>query len=198
MPLFKESDFKWHLVTYFLCIVTGPYQVQLDGYRSISPNPGPSSQLDGYRSTSPNPGPSSQFYHGQFTGYQLPVTTTRRPDNVNINQSALNPPGSFNISQPPQRPRNQPSPNQTGSLGITKPSETVELISLSPPENKDVTWPNSSTSHGNFCMDLEGIDFSASQKDTSEIKSSSSMEDVTTAGNKSIYPDIRSAFRFVA
>ena len=70
----------------------------------------------------------------------------------------------------------------------------MQLISLSPPEEKEQVWPNPA-GHTAYCMDLDGIDFSAAPKETDDMKASSSMEDVTTAASKNIYPDIRSAFR---
>ena len=127
-----------------------------------------------------------------------------------MNQPSQKQTGSVNVGQPPQASSlNIGQPPQTGSLNIGQPLKTgslnigqppkrqsVQLISLSPPEEKDLSWPNSN-SHTAICMDLEGIDFSAPPKETSDIKSSSSMEDVTAAGSKNIYPDIRSAFRLV-
>ena len=84
-------------------------------------------------------------------------------------------PNSININQSPQR-------------------QSVQLISLSPPEEKDTVWP-APVDGTAYCMDLEGIDFSAPPKEAGDIKASASAEDVTQAPTANLYPDIRSAFR---
>ena len=128
--------------------------------------------LDGYSFDTPNQSyTTSHSFHGHFTGYQ----PSGRPNSLNTNQSLQMNPNSKNINQSSQR-------------------QSVQLISLSPPEEKATVWPAPADGTA-YCMDLEGIDFSAQPKETSDIKASASMEDVTQAPAANLYPDIRSAFR---
>lgn len=122
-------------------------------------------------------------YQGHLDGYTFetqgqtshPYSGQITRSSINTNQSLRMNSAAINTNQPSQR-------------------QTVQLISLSPTDEREMVWPNPS-SNATYFMDLEGIDFSAASDETSDMKPSSSSEDVTAAPSRSIYPDIRSAFR---